>query len=106
MLERSGISGLGAEGEVYGPPTPEKKGIDWGGMVESLMKRGGEVAGKIMEYRLGKEAIKVQASTPPVKAPVFLPMISEEEGFPWMTVAIVGVVALGGYFLARRFKFI
>ena len=111
MLERSGISGLGAD-EVYGPPspTPEKKGIDWGGMVSDLFKAVPKVAESIVGYKLGKEAIKVssaeRAAASPVK-PLALPTFFQtEEGFPWMTVAIVGVVALGGYFLAKKFKFI
>jgi hypothetical protein len=105
MLERVGISGLGAD-EVYGPPspTPEKKGIDWSGMVDNLVKAIPKVAESVMGYKLGKESLKVQAAKPAVTVPSFLK--TEGEGFPWMTIGIFAVAGLGGFLLLRRFKYI
>ena len=106
MLERSGISGLGQEEKI--PPTPEKKGIDWGGMVENLFKAVPKVAESFLGYKLGKEALKVEAGRPVPKPTAVI--ISEGEGkgegIPWMTIGIVAVVGLGGYLLLRRLKYI
>ena len=112
MLERSGISGLGVTdpSEAYAPvsQTPEKKGIDWGGMVDNLFKAVPKIAETVMGYKLGKEALKVEAGRPAAKpAAGILPMIMPEgEGIPWMTIGIVAVVGLGGYLLLRRLKYI
>jgi len=106
MLERSGISGLGAEDEIYGPPspTPEKKGIDWAGMVENLFKAVPKVAESVMGYKLGKEALKSGgAAKPAVALPTFT---AGGEGFPWMTIGFIAAAAIGGYFLLRRLKYI
>jgi hypothetical protein len=112
MLERSGISGLGEDAvlpDIYASsitstPTPEKKGIDWSGMIDNLVKAVPKVAESVIGYKLGKESLKVQAAKPAVTVPSFLK--TEGEGFPWMTIGIVIALAAGGFFLARRFKYI
>lgn len=101
-----GMSGL-SEGEVYGPPSPAKpvQQTPWyQQLITSVASVAPKIAESITQYKLGKEAIKVGA--PSAAAPPPPPILQYAEETPWTTYLLIGGVLLGGFFLARRYKFI
>lgn len=99
-----GMSGLNAEGEIFGPPSPQpvQQKPWYESLVTSVMSAVPKVADSLVQLKLGQQAIKAGVPAAPA-----LPVISSfAEETPWMTYMLIGGVLLGGFFLARRYKYI
>lgn len=100
-----GMSGL-SEGEVYGPPKPVQQTPWYQQLITSVASVAPKVADSLVQLKLGQQAIKAGVPSP-VAPPPAIPFLSRmDEGTPWMTYILIGGVLLGGFFLARRYKYI
>lgn len=101
IIQQYGMSGLGAEQS----PQPAQTTPWYQSLISAVAQAAPSVAKTITEYRLGKEALKVGAPSPAAAAP--LPIITAAPSeTPWMTYLLIAGVLLGGFFLARRYKYI